>query len=228
MITEAVILAAGKGNRMRTSDNPEIKNTPKALLQTNGKTIIEHQIERMVEAGIQKIIVVVSPEKENLFRQKLSKYRNITFCHQREPLGTGHALYCAKDNIENDLFLVTMGDDKIIHNLKELLDFSQPIVCGFEVDDVSNFGLIKIKNGEFEKIIEKSASGRGLANTGVYVMPKDFFDVYHKISPNEKNGEYYLTDAPELLKKLGHNFRVFKLDFWMGVNCPQDLTKANS
>lgn len=227
MINEAVILAGGKAQRMQTAIDEKIRNTPKPLLLVKGRPIIEHQIEALHAAGIKKIILVVNPSKEEMFREKLSNY-DLIFCHQKEPLGTAHALYCAKEHVRGNLFLVTMGDDRIVHNFKDLVTINQPTICGYEVDDVRNFGYIKVVNGNFDSILEKSVSGRGLANTGVYVMPKGFFDVYGKLSPRPKNGEYYLTDAVNLLKQTGHKFKIFKLNFWFGINFPSDLLKANS
>jgi len=219
MIRQAVILAAGKGNRMKISG-------PKPLLLLHGKPIIEHWIQSFLDSGIKDIIVVINPNDEKKFKSKLKKY-NLTYCFQDEPLGTAHALYCAKDFIKDDLFFVVMGDDKIVHDLKKLM-IDKPVICGYEVEDVSKFGCIKMKDGKFDQITEKIEHGRGLANAGVYVMPKDFFKIYRKIPKDEKSGEYFLTHAPKILKdEMNYQFEVVKLNFWVGINTPSDLNIAN-
>lgn len=219
MIEQAVILAAGKGKRME-------KDLPKPLLPLKGKPIIEHWIQSFLEAGVKDIIVVINPRDEKEFKTKLKKY-NINYCFQDEPLGTAHALFCAKDFIKDDLFFVVMGDDKIVYDLKKLM-VGKPIICGYEVDDVSRFGCIKMQNGKFDQIVEKKEHGRGLANAGVYVMPKDFFKIYQKIPKDERSGEYFLTHAPKILKdEMNYRFEVVKLDFWFGINTPSELDSAN-
>jgi len=220
MIREAVILAAGKGKRMENID------TPKPLLPLKGKPIVEHWIQSFLSSGIENIILVINPKDKEVFKLKLRQY-NLTYCFQDQQLGTGHALFCAKDCIKDDLFLVAMGDDKIVHDLKKLM-IGKPIVCGYEVEDVSSFGCIKMINGKFDHIAEKTEKGKGLANAGVYVMPKDFFKIYPQIPIDEKSGEYFLTHAPKILKdELNHEFEVVKLNFWVGINTPSDLNTSN-
>jgi bifunctional UDP-N-acetylglucosamine pyrophosphorylase/glucosamine-1-phosphate N-acetyltransferase len=220
MIRQAVILAAGKGKRMKDID------TPKPLLSLHGKPIVEHWIQNFLSSGIEDIILVITPKDEEVFKSKLGKY-DLTYCFQNQQLGTGHALFCAKDCINDDLFLVAMGDDKIVHDLKKLM-IGKPIICGYEVDDVSSFGCIKMENEKFDHIAEKTEKGRGLANAGLYVMPKDFFKIYDKIPEDEKTGEHFLTHAPKILKdELSHEFEVVKLDFWVGINTPSELDAAN-
>lgn len=220
MIRQAVILAAGKGKRMNSTD------LPKSLLPLQGKPIIEHWIKIFQDSGIKDIIVVINPGDEEKFKSRLKSY-SLTYCFQNEPLGTAHALFSAKEFVKDDLFLVVMGDDKIVHDLKEL-DIGKPVICGYEVDDVSRFGCIKMKDGKFDQIAEKSDQGKGLANAGVYVMPKDFFKIYQKIPKDGKSGEYYLTHAPKILKdEMNCQFEVVKLRFWLGINTPSDLSSAN-
>ena len=220
MIKQAVILAAGKGKRMGSID------TPKPLLLLKGKPIIEYLIQEFLSLGIEDITLVISPKDEDVFKSKLGRY-NLTYCFQDEQLGTAHALHCAKDHIKDDLFLVSMGDDKIGYDLKKLMT-GRPVVCGYDVEDVSQFGCIKMTDGKFDHIAEKTEQGRGLANAGIYVMPKDFFNIYQKIPVDEKSGEYFLTHAPKILKdELNHEFEVVKLDSWLGINTPSDLETAN-
>ncbi len=227
MIKQAVILAAGKGKRMKkNTDDHRLLNTPKPLLDVGGKVIIENTVKSLVDNGME-VAVVINPDDEDMFKEKLKDY-DIRYCYQNEHLGTGHALFCAKDFVKDDLFLVMMGDDKIKHDIKEILGSDEPLVFGFEVDDVSSFGCIMTnEKGDFEDILEKKMSGKGLANTGSYVMHRKFFDIYNEISADEKSGEYFLTDVPKLLKKHGIKFKVKKMDFWIGINTPEQLKTAD-
>ena len=118
-----------------------------------------------------------------------------------------------------------MGDDIYIDNFDEILKINKPTIFGFEVEDVSNFGAIISENGKFVKIAEKELKGRGLANTGLYIMHRKFFEIFDKI-PLSANGEYYLTEAPKILKDLGIEFEVRKIKYWFPVNNYQELLEA--
>jgi NDP-sugar pyrophosphorylase family protein len=142
-------------------------------------------------------------------------------------LGTANALFCAKEFIKDDLFLVMMGDDITDYPVKALLDTDKPAVFGIEVADVTGYGVIATdEKGEVVDILEKQRSGAGLLNTGVYIMHRKFFDIYDEIPKDAKSGEYFLTHAPRILRSHGITFKAKKLDFWFGINTPDDLNRA--
>lgn len=227
MIKQAVILAAGRGKRMKKSADPSHSSRPKPLLEINKMPIIERSIKKLAESGLE-VAVVINPSDENLFRELLGAYK-IRYCYQDKPLGTAHALFCAKEFVNDDLFLVLMGDDIANLSLKKVLAASEPTVFGHEVEDVSAYGVIVTdKTGKVEEIVEKKMTGRGMANTGIYIMPKLFFDIYREIPMDEKTGEYFLTHAPRIMRNSGIIFQAEKVDFWFGVNTPEELEKARS
>ena len=114
MTTQAVILAAGNGVRMKA-------DIPKPLLKINSKElIIERNIKNLTQHDVD-ICLVINPRYEMLFRQKLGGY-NLRYCYQEKALGTGNALYAAKDFVKDDLFLVMMGDDFIEFDLRKALN----------------------------------------------------------------------------------------------------------
>ncbi|MCL4400598.1 nucleotidyltransferase family protein [Candidatus Parvarchaeota archaeon] len=226
MIREAVILAAGEGKRMKTgTKEPTILNTPKPLLEIGGKPIISRKIEKLLSAGF-KVIVVVNHKNKNIFAEKLKNFP-VEYCLQGSDSGTAAALFAAKDAINEDLFLVLMGDDISDIDLERLKASESPIVFGFEVEDVSTYGFIVAnETGDITEILEKQKTGRGLANTGIYIMPKSFFDIYTEIKPDPKNGERYLTAAIKPLISRGIKFHVEKIPFWFGINTPEQLKEA--
>jgi glucose-1-phosphate thymidylyltransferase len=225
MIRQAVILAAGEGKRMKKVNDPKLLATPKPLLEVKGKPIIVHLIEKLKKYGLE-IAVVISPKNEEIFREKLKSY-DVKFYYQEEPLGTAHALFCAKGFVKDELFLVFMGDDLIEFEIEEIVKCEEPTVFGFEVKDVSQYGCILMEGDECLDILEKRKSGKGLANTGMYVMHKKFFEIYDKIPLDKNKGEYYLTHAIRLLREKGIKFKVKKVKFWFGINTPEQLKKAN-
>lgn len=226
MVKQAVILAAGKGTRMaNNATDPRLKNTPKPLLAVHGRPMIEEKIKRLAENGVESC-VVINPSFKGIFHQKLKDY-DIKYCYQAKPLGTANALYCSKNFVKEELFLVMMGDDIAEYDIEEVLRAKEPAVFGFEVDDVSGYGALMLnKNKEVERIVEKERSGNGFVNTGVYIMPREFFDYYDDIKPNAK-GEVGLEDAPKVLSKHGIRFKLKEIRIWRGINTPADLLEAN-
>ena len=236
MIRQAVILAAGKGKRMRENcTDPTILSTPKHLLKIGGMPIIEHKVKALVERGV-KVCIVVNPKEEALFKKALRRYP-VTYCYQTEQLGTAHALYCAKDFVKEDRFLVLMGDD-FTHDIKRL-ELDEPAVFGFMVNDVTGYGVPLVGDetgggvpivdgiGIVKRIAEKELTGCGIANSGIYIMPSAFFSIYKLIPKNPSNGEYYLTDAVKILSEdEGIPFKLRLLESWVGINTRQELSRA--
>jgi bifunctional UDP-N-acetylglucosamine pyrophosphorylase/glucosamine-1-phosphate N-acetyltransferase len=227
MISEAVILAAGESKRMKKgTTDPKFLETPKPLLEINGKSLIAMKIDELLHAGFEVTVIVNKKDKE-LFMQKLKNY-NINYAIQGDDKGTAAALYAAKDFIKDKLFLVLMGDDIFDLSLEEIKKCDYPTVFGYEVDDASNYGLIITnEKGEIEDILEKQVSGKGLVNSGIYVMPREFFDIYKDLKV-EENGEKYLTGTIKALRRKNLKFKVKKLSFWFGVNTPENFKRAES
>ncbi len=215
-------MAAGEGKRLKESLPDNLKDLPKPLVQVDGKPIIKYIIDG-IKDYVNKIVIVINPSKEKYFEK--IKDEKIYFVYQDKPLGTAHALYCAKDLIKDELFLVAMGDDIIIDDFEEILKINYPCVFGYEVEDVSNFGALIVKDDKLERIAEKEFSGKGIANTGLYVMHKKFFEIFNQI-PISSKGEYYLTEAPRILKNYGIEFFVKKVKFWFPINNYSELQKA--
>ncbi|MEM5830297.1 MAG: nucleotidyltransferase family protein [Candidatus Aenigmatarchaeota archaeon] len=223
MIKEAVILAAGEGKKLKESLKDEkLKELPKPLVPILGKPIIKYVIDAIYDY-VEKIIIVINPQKKKYFES--IKNEKIIFAYQEKPLGTANALYSSKDLIENELFLVMMGDDIIIDDFERILKINYPCVFGYEVEDLSNFGALIIKDGFLERIAEKELKGKGIANTGMYIMHRKFFEIYNQI-PISSKGEYYLTEAPRILKSYGINFKVEMVKFWIPINNYEELIRA--
>lgn len=133
------------------------------------------------------------------------------YIRQGEPLGTGHAISKAQNFIGNEPFAILFGDDIgkcDVPLLKQLIATYEKYDCNVlavhEVphDKVDQYGIIEFENEEYKvkKIVEKPAIGSvtsSVASIGRYILKPEIFDELQKISLN--NGEYYLTDAFELL-----------------------------
>lgn len=208
------------------SDDPYILSTPKPLLKIREMPIIERIVRKLYLSGI-KIGIVINPTDEMQFKDALKEY-DITYCHQLEPKGTANALYSARNFVSDDLFLVYMGDDISDYNFNDLIEADKPTIFGAEVEHLDDYGAIIIdSNGYAEKILEKAKTGTGIANSGIYVMPKEFFEIYDMIQPNQLKDEYYLTEAVNLLYNAGNPFILKKIEYWKGINRLTDLIEEN-
>lgn len=216
MLRQAIVLAAGKGTRLR----PLTDRRPKCMLPVGNKPLLQHWWEKLSALGLE---VVVVRSKEDWQSRELLKDK-VKWCVQREQLGTGHALHQAKSFVEDEYFLCVYADIFTDFDLYPLLNTCEALLCGVEVRDTQRYGRVEIEGSKLIGIVEKSLGGPGVANAGIYVLPSTILDVELQLSPRN---EYELTDA---INKLNQSVR-FKVhlikDYWSDVGYPWDLLDAN-
>ncbi len=234
---KAVILAAGKGTRMKSE-------LPKVIHKALGKPMVEYSIEAAVEAGADMSdVCLVVGHKADMVKDVVGE--GVTYVLQEEQLGTGHAVKCAKEFIGTDgLTMVLCGDTPLITGatLKTLVDThiaenNAITVLTAKVDDPTGYGrIIKDEDGNFIKIVEqKDASEEeqkvNEINSGMYLFGSDILSqTLDMIDNNNAQGEYYLTDTIEIVKNknLGRVATVVVEDAneIKGVNSPEQLKEA--
>ncbi len=234
---KAVILAAGKGTRMKSE-------LPKVIHKALGKPMVEYSIEAAVEAGADMSdVCLVVGHKADMVKDVVGE--GVTYVLQEEQLGTGHAVKCAKEFIGTDgLTMVLCGDTPLITGatLKTLVDThiaenNAITVLTAKVDDPTGYGrIIKDEDGNFIKIVEqKDASEEeqkvNEINSGMYLFDSDILSqTLDMIDNNNAQGEYYLTDTIEIVKNknLGRVATVVVKDAneIKGVNSPEQLKEA--
>ena len=172
--TGAIILAAGKGTRMKS-------DLPKVLHTINDKALAEYVIDAVRDAGIEKVCLVIGYEAD---RVKENIHRDVQYAYQEEQLGTGHAVMCAKDFLdEADDVLILCGDTPLIKGstLKEVMDVhkrsgSYATVISARVDDPKGYGrILRDSAGNFVGSVEdKDATDKQRwikeINSGMYVF----------------------------------------------------------
>ncbi|MGG3734198.1 UTP--glucose-1-phosphate uridylyltransferase GalU [Heyndrickxia coagulans] len=245
-VRKAIIPAAGLGTRFL----PATKAMPKEMLPIVDKPTIQYIVEEAVESGIEDIIIVTGKGKraiedhfdnaweleQNLAEKGkfdlLDKVRyssnlaNIHYIRQKEPLGLGHAVWCARNFIGDEPFAVLLGDD-IVQNdppcLKQLIDEYEKThssVIGVQEvpeDETHRYGIIApaSQNGrsyQVEKFVEKPEQGTApsnLAIIGRYLLTPEIFMFLDK-QEKGAGGEIQLTDA---IQKLNQIQRVFAYQF---------------
>ena len=217
---KAIIMAAGKGTRME----PLTCNKPKPMIKIANKPFITYIFDEL--ANIVNESIVIIHKKDKITPTIGNQYKNIkiNYVIQEEQLGTGHALFCAK-NFVNDRFILLNGDDVFSNkDIAQLLNYESSLLSK-NVADLSKYGAIYAENNHLEKIIEKpSEGGAGLANVGAYVLGKNIFSCTPKLSPR---GEYEVTDLINeyaLINKIHVNTAKENI---IGITYPWDVLKFN-
>lgn len=234
---KAVILAAGKGTRMKSE-------LPKVLHEISGKPMVEYSIEAAMEAGakVSDICLVVG-HKAGMVKETVKDAVNYVL--QEEQLGTGHAVKCAAEFIgEEGLTMVLCGDTPLItgRTLKKLVNAHMTeknavTVLTAVLDDPAGYGrIIKDNWGKFVKIVEqKDASLEEQRvdeiNSGMYIFDSAVLNrALSKLNNDNAQGEYYLTDTIEIIKseRLGEVATVIveDADEIKGVNSVEQLSEA--
>ena len=232
---KVVIPAAGLGIRFL----PATKAQPKEMLPVVDKPAIQYVVEEAVASGMTDIIMITgrgkraiedhfdkSYELEHKLRelgnsealsevQRIASMADIFYIRQKEQLGLGHAILCAKKHVGNEPFAVMLGDDIVVNErpcIGQLVEAFEEVgssVVGVEQvprSRISRYGVIKGKRFrddlyKVEDLVEKPAADEApsdLAIIGRYVFQPEIFTFLEKIGPG-KGGEYQLTDAMRLL-----------------------------
>lgn len=217
---QAVILAAGRGTRMKDLTD----NVPKPMLKVKGKPILEYKLMALPEE-IDEVIFIVGYKKgkiEEYFGQEFQG-KKIRYVIQEELNGTGGAIHLVKDFI-GEKFLVMMGDD-IYHpeDMKDILKYDMAILV-YEVEDPSQFGIIKTDSEDnLLEIVERPHNSESnLVNTGLYVLNRKFFD--YDLVLGDK-GEYWL---PQTMVKMVKDYpiKIVKARAWHPIGNPDELSRA--
>lgn len=215
---QAVILAAGKGMRMR----PLTDNVPKALLKLDEQTILDHTISELPDS-IDEIIIVVGYLQEQIRKHIAEHYsdRKIIFV-ESEAKGTGYALSMCKSHLHGD-FLVLNGDDLYDKSDLERLVVERWTFLVKEMQGMERVGAIQTDaEGNFTGITPGEKGKPGLFNIGAYVLGEDYFT-----APLVKfgAGEYGLPHTLLGMVKQGYKIKVIKAQYWEPIGFPEDLEK---
>ena len=217
---QAVILAAGRGKRM----GKLTMATTKPMLKVKGKPILEHKINALPKK-IKEVILIVGYHNMHIISYFKNHFngRRMIYVFQSNLNGTGGALHLAK-SILKDKFLVMMGDD-LYHkkDLEEMMQYDLAIL-GHAVRDSSLFGMIKEDGqGCLLDVIEKPKKCRHkLANVGVYMLNRDFFD-YDLVAVGQ--GEFGLPQTLASMAKK-HKIKIHSARAWHPIGNAEDLKKA--
>ena len=233
----ALVLAAGKSTRMKSA-------VPKVLHPVCGRPMIEYVLDAAREAGVDRIVAIVGHAADQV-RAALSGHPDVEFVLQAEQKGTGHAVMMCRDALRSHqgAVMILTGDAPLMRSSSFaglLEDFAkQQAACVIgTANTANNFGLGRIVRdaaGTFLKIVEEkdaTPDERQITeiNVGCYVFDcQSLLTALDELKPNNKQGEYYLTDCCGILKARGATVLASpRLDISeaLGVNTRQQLAEV--
>lgn len=222
---KAVILAAGKGVRMM----PLTENTPKVLVEINGKPFLYYVIKSLQKAGYNDFCLITGYKKEKI-EEFLKQYKiKATTVEQKEQKGTGDAVMHASNFTGKENFIALGGDNLwSVEDLKQInKEDNYNYISGIEVKNPEKYGVLIEENGFLKEIKEKPKQHYGnLINTGLYKFTPEIFEALKKIKPSPRR-ELELTDAITLLAR-EKKVKLIKIrHFWKDLGSIQDIEQMS-
>jgi len=230
---KGIILHGGHGTRLR----PLTHTGPKQLLPIANKPMSQFCLEAILETGITEIAIIIGGVGANKVREYYGNGEKfgvkISYIEQDEPRGIAHAIRLCKDFVNNEKFLVFLGDNII---QKPIIDFVERfrdsnydatiLLC--EVDNPSRFGIADVENKKILKITEKPKNPTSnLAVTGIYLLTPLIFKIIDNLKPSWRN-ELEITDALDSLLKQNNNISFEMItEYWKDTGTPEDIIHAN-
>ncbi len=217
---QCVILAAGKGTRLR----PLTDNCPKPLVKVLDATLLDH-IVKALPSAVDELIIVIGYLGDMIKDHCGTEYqgKKVTYVVQEEQKGTAHALWLCKDLLKGRFLFMFADDLHGKHDIARLTSYSRALLAKTS-DTPERFGVIvRNPDGTLFEIIEKPVHPpSNLVSTGVMVLDDNIFK-YEAKTP--VNGEYYLTEVVERYAK-DYPIAVVEEDFWVPIGYPEDIAKA--
>ena len=232
---KGVLLHGGHGTRLR----PLTHTGPKQLIKIAGKPISQWAIEDMKNSGIKDIAIILgdlAPERV-IEHYKDGKWLgiNITYIYQGYPYGLAHAVYCVKDYVQDEPFVVYLGDNLVFEGIAQFVkkfeeSDADAYILLVKVPEPQRFGVAKFdEKGRLIGLIEKPKKPPSpYALAGIYFFrPPHIFKAIEQLKPSWR-GELEITDAIQKLIDWG-----YKVDYdiitgwWKDTGTPEDILEVN-
>lgn len=236
---KAVILAAGKGTRLQS----EKYQLPKVLREANGKPLLHYVLNALDFLPRENTVIVAGYMKE----QVMDAFPDYPYAIQEEQKGTGHAVQCAREQLQDfdGTVLVCCGDMPLIRRetYMALLEAHKNSTCpctfltGTSNEDLPYGRILRDENGNFLRVIEDSDCKGAQKeirelNAGVYAFDcKELLACLSLLKNENAQEEYYLTDVPELMRQRGGTIGVCCVELneqIIGVNTVQQLEQVEN
>ncbi|MBK8975300.1 MAG: NTP transferase domain-containing protein [Planctomycetes bacterium] len=233
-----VILAAGKGTRMR----PFSEHYPKPILPLGGKPLIAHQLEILASLGVEHVIVVIGHLGHEVVRELGDGEKfglRLTYVEQTETLGIAHAVYRLEKYVDRPFFLF-LGD--IYFEIDNLATMPARMMGPGGADGVlavkrekdpekirRNFVVLTDANGRVHRVVEKPRYAKtDLKGCGIYLFDQSFFDAVRRTPRTAMRDEYEITDAIQIYIEDGYRVEAAEVvQDDLNLSYPLDLLDLN-
>jgi glucose-1-phosphate thymidylyltransferase len=204
------------------------------MLPAANSPILEHVLDALVEAGIERLVLVVGYQHKRVQEHFGPSYRGrpITYVHQKKQLGTGHALLQARHAVDGSV-LVANGDHLIeadsVEAVIDLFEADTPSVAMavIERDDADKYGAVRLDGSTIETLVEKPDSDAfRLINAGIYAFDEAIFEAI-EATPRQA-GELALTETLARIVSDGRARGVRVDGLWVDATYPWDLLEVAS
>ncbi len=202
-LKQAVILAGGKGSRLR----PMTLETPKPLLKVKGKTLLEYNIELAKKNGLTEVILAVGylGEKIREFFGNGKKFGvSITYTREEKPLGTGGALRLSSGLLD-ERFAMMNGDELKEVDFRKMLEVHEKnkaiaTLALTEAENAKDLGTVEMEGEKITEFREKESEGPALINAGAYILEKKILELIP---------DGFCSIEKEIFPKLAEQGRLF-------------------
>lgn len=220
--TKAIIAAGGLGTRLQGFRG---NDSTKILLEVNGTSMINLQLEQLISWGLNSFIIITNPTYDEMIKNATLEYTknfDIKYTIQEQQLGITHALMQARNYVDsNQNVIFVLGDNFFGENPFENINFEEftlnkigSLIFSKEVDNPEDFGVIEVdENQTVLSIVEKPKNPKSKnAVVGLYYFDKNCFINAQKVVPSSR-GEYEITDLIDIYIK-NNSCLLKKLDSW--------------
>ena len=231
---KALVLSGGRGTRLR----PLTFTLAKQLIPLANKPVLGYVLDQVAQTGIKKIGVIIAPETGHYVKEYIkdgSEWNfNVTYIPQ-EPLGLAHAVKTAKPFLDEEDFIMCLGDNLQGQGLttfvqkftKEKID---ALILLKNVEDPTKFGVATLdQKANIVKLVEKpKETSSNLAIVGTYIFSSNIFKAIEAIKPSWR-GELEITDAIQEMINMGFKVKAETLNtWWLDTGKKDDILVANA
>lgn len=235
---KGIVLAGGSGTRLY----PITKGVSKQLLPIYDKPMIYYPISALIQAGIQDILIISTPQDLPGFKRLLGDGStlglNFSYTEQPSPDGLAHAFIIGKDFIGNDSVCLVLGDnifygqgfEDLVKKARENVDLNgDATIFGYYVNDPERYGVAEFdKNGKVLSIEEKPENPKSnYAVVGLYFYPNSVLEIAENINPSARGELEITTVNQEYLKRAELMVNVMERGYaWLDTGTHDSLSEA--